>query len=268
MFKRTLKESLATDGRIYNVLRWAYQPVRATKYEVRQWRSESARRRLVPEYLEKPQFHGLQIGCGPTVLPGWINTDFDSDYPVDFIMDITRRLPFPGNSFDAIYGEEVIEHIDFEQGKRFLSEARRILKPGGAIRLTTPGADELCRVYLGLETHSADDFEQFWINPEEFSAEMWLTSNFSFYGHKHIWSSRQLQKEMKAAGFDATRVCKPHVSESGIPQLSGLERRYGDAPDWIWIAAIIVEGQRTPVENMGSRPVSADNMNFAQAQSA
>jgi predicted SAM-dependent methyltransferase len=241
-----LKERLAADGRLYNVLRWAYQPIKALNWEQRQWRSRSAQRRLVSDYLARDEFHGLQIGCGPTPLPGWINTDYDSDLPADFLMDISKPLPFPDESFDAIYGEEVIEHIDFADGKRFLAEAHRVLKPGGAIRLTTPDAEQTCRIYLGQTERSPNDFGQFWLNEEEFSAEMWINSTFRFYGHKHVWSSGQLQAELRAAGFDQTRICKPHVTGSGIEQLSGHERRYGNAPEWIFDSTMIIEGQRDP----------------------
>ena len=238
-----LEQSLAKGSRLYNTLRWSYQPIKAIISEIRHAKSDKTRRRLVPDYLAKPGFHGLQVGCGPLMMPGWINTDCESDQPVDFLLDITKPLPFPNACLDAIYAEEVIEHVDLECGRKFLAETRRVLKPGGALRLTTPGANECCRIYLGLEERRAEEWGQFWLNEQEFSPEMWINSYFNFYGHKHVYSVAQLQGEMKRAGFKETRRCKPHVSDSGIFELSGLERRYGDAPDWIFMPTIIVEGQ-------------------------
>ena len=242
-FQKTLARALNRESRLYKALRWSYQPIKAFRYEIRRTKIEMARRRLAPEYLAKRGFHGLHVGCGPNLMPGWINTDFESDHPVNFHLDITKPLPFPDACLDAIYAEEVIEHVELVDGRKFLAEARRILKPGGAIRLTTPGADECCRIYLGMEERKADEWGQFWLNPQEFSPEMWINACFNFYGHKHIYSAAQLRAEMKRAGFSETRLCKPHVSESGIAELSGLERRYGDAPDWVFMSTIIVEGQ-------------------------
>jgi 2-polyprenyl-3-methyl-5-hydroxy-6-metoxy-1,4-benzoquinol methylase len=58
--------------------------------------------------------------------------------------------PFTDNSFDIISGLEIIEHII--DTDRFLSEAHRILKPNGALLLTTPNINMLrnrFRVPLG-----------------------------------------------------------------------------------------------------------------------
>ena len=43
--------------------------------------------------------------------------------------------------------EEVIEHVTEPQGRAFLREAHRALKPGGTLRLTTPDLAAICRLY-------------------------------------------------------------------------------------------------------------------------
>jgi SAM-dependent methyltransferase len=58
-------------------------------------------------------------------------------------------LPLPDGAFDAVLCAETIEHVRDVQ--LLLSEARRVLRPGGALALTTPahgrltGADILVR---------------------------------------------------------------------------------------------------------------------------
>lgn len=46
-------------------------------------------------------------------------------------------LPFADSSFDLVVCVETIEHVRDIQ--RFLSEIRRVLRPGGRLALTTPG---------------------------------------------------------------------------------------------------------------------------------
>jgi 2-polyprenyl-3-methyl-5-hydroxy-6-metoxy-1,4-benzoquinol methylase len=49
---------------------------------------------------------------------------------------ITARLPYPDASLDVVLAAEIIEHIVDTQG--FLAEINRVLRPGGAVLLSTP----------------------------------------------------------------------------------------------------------------------------------
>ena len=50
----------------------------------------------------------------------------------------TQGLPFADSSFDAVVSFEVIEHVPVEQMQAFFAEMARVLKPGGAVILSTP----------------------------------------------------------------------------------------------------------------------------------
>ena len=54
---------------------------------------------------------------------------------------IDAPLPFEDASFDAVWISEVLEHV--ADTARFLSEARRVLRAGGALLITTPPAGRI-----------------------------------------------------------------------------------------------------------------------------
>lgn len=56
--------------------------------------------------------------------------------PIDYGVDLLRRLPYDDASFDVVLLIEVIEHL--ENHRTALCELARILKPGGVMILTTP----------------------------------------------------------------------------------------------------------------------------------
>lgn len=56
-------------------------------------------------------------------------------------LDPDAPLPLPDNSFDLVLCAETIEHVRDVQ--LLLSEARRVLRPGGSIALTTPAHSRL-----------------------------------------------------------------------------------------------------------------------------
>lgn len=54
----------------------------------------------------------------------------------DFALVEDERLPFPSESYDIVLSNHVIEHVQDQH--RHLTEAARVLKPGGVIYLATP----------------------------------------------------------------------------------------------------------------------------------
>ena len=62
-----------------------------------------------------------------------------------------EALPLEDNSFDLVLCAETIEHVRDRQ--LFLSEVRRVLRPGGELALTTPAARRLGRPEDPLSPH-------------------------------------------------------------------------------------------------------------------
>jgi predicted SAM-dependent methyltransferase len=70
--------------------------------------------------------------------------------------DATARIPYADGAVDAIYSSHMIEHLDRQEARAFLAEARRVLRPGGTLRLAAPDLALLVKGYLA--TGDADDF--------------------------------------------------------------------------------------------------------------
>ena len=102
-------------------------------------------RRLFPaESITHKAFYNF--GSGVWRHPLWTNIDYDSHYYayksdlIDINWDIASGAPVSveNNAAELVYSSHTVEHLLDAHVDHMLSEAFRILKPGGIIRVTTP----------------------------------------------------------------------------------------------------------------------------------
>lgn len=55
----------------------------------------------------------------------------------------SQKIPFAANFFDVVIMSELIEHLDDDTLRKSLTEAARVLKPGGRLIGTTPANEKL-----------------------------------------------------------------------------------------------------------------------------
>ena len=65
----------------------------------------------------------------------------------------TDKLPFSDNSFDIIFSKSVLEHI--RNTDHFVSEMRRVLKPGGVILCMVPDWESNYKIFFDDYTHKS-----------------------------------------------------------------------------------------------------------------
>ena len=88
----------------------------------------------------------LHLGCGwRNFGKDWIHID-GGDYEHLDHKDITK-LTFNDESVDLIYASHVIEYFNRDEIKIILNEWKRVLKPGGTIRIAVPDFMKLMWVY-------------------------------------------------------------------------------------------------------------------------
>ncbi len=100
--------------------------------------------------LQKRNKKYLNLGCGGRFHSEWTNVDFYSTGIGVIAHDLTKSLPFPDNSYDAVYHSHVLEHFPKKVAPTFLRECCRILKPGGIIRVVVPDLEQIARLYLAI----------------------------------------------------------------------------------------------------------------------
>ena len=111
----------------------------------------------------------LNFGCGSRFSQNWVNIDVYSGGPEVQRVNLLKRWPFPNNHFDASYSSHVLEHFTPSQARHLISEAFRVMKPGGIIRIVVPDLEDTCREYIRILdsfTPSSPPEKYHWIIPE------------------------------------------------------------------------------------------------------
>jgi 2-polyprenyl-3-methyl-5-hydroxy-6-metoxy-1,4-benzoquinol methylase len=68
------------------------------------------------------------------------------------LVDAEGPWPLQDASFDAVWAGEVLEHVADTGG--WLSQVRRVLRPGGSLLLSTPAHGRLVRLWLALSARA------------------------------------------------------------------------------------------------------------------
>jgi len=160
----------------------------------------------------------LNIGCGSRPLPGWINLDAARGEQIDVVWDLRRGLPFPDESCAAIFGEHVIEHIPKAGAELLLRECRRVLQPGGVLRLSTPDAGKFLRAYVNNREFLTDP--RF---PDSADTPMDRVNMMMREYGQHLWvyDIESICRALKQAGFSSTS--EQEFGESNEPRMQGID---------------------------------------------
>lgn len=111
----------------------------------------------------------------------------------------TEKLPFGDNTFDAVVFNEIFEHLRINPIFT-LSEALRVLKPGGIMMLSTPNLRSLNGLYNFLLRNRAYSCSG---NTYE---EYQKLERLGHMGHVREYTTTEVIEFLKNVGFDVTTI--------------------------------------------------------------
>jgi predicted SAM-dependent methyltransferase len=165
----------------------------------------------------------LNWGCGPTPPAGWINSDRLHGDGIHISCDIRDGLPLPDATFDyavSIHGLQDLPYLDVLPA---LQELRRVLRPGGALRLGLPDLDR------ALAAYARGERDYFYI-PDAEAATLGgkLIVQIVWYGSVRTPFTAEFARELLLkAGFRRVERCaygRTSTPHAAIVELDNRER--------------------------------------------
>lgn len=89
----------------------------------------------------------LHLGCGKVYIPGFTHVDLMDFDHVDYRIPANDLSVFENDSVDLIYACHILEHFKRGEVVGVLKEWFRVLKPGGILRISVPGFEEMVAIY-------------------------------------------------------------------------------------------------------------------------
>lgn len=146
----------------------------------------------------------VNVACGPHTPEGFLNIDLIAASPDVMPWDCRRSIPLADGAAAGVRIEHFVEHLDpREEAPALLADARRVLMPGGVLRVIVPDAGRY------LEAYCRDDLSGFreLATPVPFPADLPTRMdivNYVFHQwgeHKWGYDFDTLQHRLRQAGF-------------------------------------------------------------------
>jgi SAM-dependent methyltransferase len=211
----------------------------------------------------------VNIGCGASPTDGWINLDSSpsvrlcrrrlllkvlrftkllSKRNLGFAQvarekgirygDVSKRLPLADDSCDVVYSCHMMEHIVKGRVGHALQEMRRVLKPGGVIRIAVPDLRQMAEQYI--QTGDADEFMhrclmgEFWNQLESFMGRLVFLVNGNPSAHKWMYDGSSLVKLVERYGFEKGCILPEGTTKIPFPVTLNLAER---TPESVFVEA-------------------------------
>lgn len=161
-------------------------------------------------------------------------------------LDIAEPLPFADDSVDWVYAEHLIEHIPLPVALGWLAEVRRVLRPGGLLRLTTPDLERYVQGYLdergGFFARHRRRLRLLKVGPPMPDRKAFMMNQiFYHYGHRWIYDEAELRYALTTAGFDSRTIHRRAFQEGERQDVALLDTGFR-SDETLYLEAVLPSG--------------------------
>jgi predicted SAM-dependent methyltransferase len=144
--------------------------------------------------------------------------------------DSVEPYPFEDGSFEWAFAEHFLEHLTPDEAVGWLSDVRRLLKPGGVLRVTTPNLRRYVEGYLDPEQRFFTEHRERVGRLRAFEEEgvparrAWMVNQiFYMWNHKWIYDYDEVRHVAEGAGFAPDAVVERAFQEGPVPEVWELD---------------------------------------------
>lgn len=215
--------------------------------------------------LARLELMRINVGCGQSPTPGWTNYDNSpsvrlarrpvwtaalrtlgilDQHQLDFIEFCKSngiefasglRLPIQSNIVDVHYSSHTLEHLDRIDARQFLLEAKRVLKPGGIIRIAVPNLMFYAKKYA---LDGDLDYFMFWLHTTRPALRgIRQKMKYLWVGDRHhqwMYDGPHLCNVLMDCGFISATVLEPGETTIQDPGPLNLRER---VPESLFVEA-------------------------------
>jgi len=164
----------------------------------------------------------VEIGCGLFPTPGYVHVDADRSARHVEHRATASSLPFPDGSVEELLAIHILEHVHASAVGPTLREWRRVLRPGGFVRIHVPDAATVFAAFLD----SAPE-DKWTVMVPIFGmtshAELGKPDALDLERHHAIYDFSLLERVLLDAGFDSVEDLSDEVSDRHIEWWRAVE---------------------------------------------
>lgn len=208
--------------------------------------------------INAARFRGVNLGCGIDNPPQWLGIDGGithllvrrmprvlarilfshmamskkmsfADYRrkvkqgVYLHHDFMYGIPVQSGTAVNVFSSHFLEHLYPRQAEQFLSECKRILKPGGLIRICVPSLDDdVDKIRDALESYDSGDYEAIlpYVTTERNGEFVTPYSH-----HRYMYNFSMLRHTLGTVGFEC--IAEKNAGQGEMEDVTELDSREG-----------------------------------------
>ncbi len=204
---------------------------------------------LAPEHFGKY----LYIGCGNHRIPMFTHADINlgknKKGSPDIFCNITKHIPLPDNHVDLIFSRGTMEHLIYSEFINCLVENYRLLKIGGAVRMSLPDFDVTIENYKNslinyYDNEEMEKWDLYYRMPRNGVTENFI-NRMLYHDHFYLHNLHTVTKALTKCGFINVRRVNP--GETIAKEISNILKEAEGKPNGeVLDGQMLIEAEKGP----------------------